>query len=203
VPNDIDVRPAQRGDVRQMSAVLARAFYDDPVMSWMLPNDRSRLKALTRTFAALARHHFLSRAGSEVGRSDGTVGAATLWDPPGQRKSSRMEELVMMPAQLWAFRSRVPASVQVMELMEKNHPEEPHWYLMVIGSDPAVRGGGFGHALMSSRLDRCDAEGVPAYLENTNPKNESYYLRFGFEVTGEIKLPDGGPSMWPMWRAPR
>ena len=90
-----------------------------------------------------------------------------------------------------------------MELMEKHHPEEPHWYLMVIGSDPAVRGAGFGHALMRSRLDRCDAEGAPAYLENSNPKNEPYYLRFGFEVTGEIKLPDGGPCMWPMWRAPR
>jgi GNAT superfamily N-acetyltransferase len=203
VPNGIDVSPAQRSDVGQMSAVLARAFYDDPVMSWMLPDDRSRLKALTRAFAGLARLHFLPRAASEVGRRDGVLGAATLWDPPGQRKSSRLEELAMMPLMLWAFRSRVPASVRVMELMEKHHPEEPHWYLMVIGSDPAVRGGGFGHALMSSRLDRCDAEGAPAYLENSNPKNEAYYLRFGFEVTGEIKLPDGGPSMWPMWRAPR
>jgi GNAT superfamily N-acetyltransferase len=186
-----------------MSAVLARAFYDDPVMAWMLPDDRTRLKAVTRAFAGLARLHFLPRAASEVGRRDGVVGAATLWDPPGQRKSSRLEELLMMPLMLWSFRSRVPASVRVMELMEKHHPEEPHWYLMLIGSDPAVRGAGFGQALMRSRLDRCDAEGAPAYLENSNPKNEPYYLRFGFEVMGEIKLPDGGPSMWPMWRAPR
>ena len=56
---------------------------------------------------------------------------------------------------------------------------------------------------MRSRLDRCDAEDAPAYLENSKPENGPYYLRFGFEVTGEIKLPDGGPSMWPMWRAPR
>jgi GNAT superfamily N-acetyltransferase len=203
VPTDIDVSPAQRSDVGQMSVVLARAFYDDPVMSWMVPDDRTRLKALTRAFAGLARLHFLSRGASEVGRRDGAVGAATLWDPPGQRKGSRLEELIMMPAMLWAFGSRVPATVRVMELMEKHHPEEPHWYLMAIGSDPAVRGAGYGQALMRSRLDRCDAEGVPAYLENSNPKNESYYLRFGFEVTGEIKLPDGGPSMWPMWRAAR
>jgi GNAT superfamily N-acetyltransferase len=185
-----------------MSGVLARAFYDDPVMSWMLPDDRTRLKALTRAFSALARHHFLSRGASEVALHDGEVGAATLWDPPGQRKRSRLEELIMMPLMLRAFRSRVSASVQVTELTEKRHPEEPHWYLMVIGSDPSVRGGGFGQALMHSRLDRCDAEDVPAYLENSNPKNESYYLRFGFEVMGEIKLPDDGPSMWPMWRNP-
>jgi GNAT superfamily N-acetyltransferase len=172
-------------------------------MSWMLPDNGSRLKSLTRTFAPLARHHFLPRTASEVGLRDGTIGAATLWDPPGQRKDSRLTKLMMMPAMMWAFRSRVPASQRVMELMEEHHPEEPHWYLMVIGSDPSVRGEGFGHSLMRSRLDRCDAEGAPAYLENSNPKNEPYYLRFGFEVMGEIKLPDGGPTMWPMWRAPR
>ncbi|MCV7302877.1 GNAT family N-acetyltransferase [Mycobacterium barrassiae] len=200
---DIEVEPAQRRQVGGMATVLARAFYDDPVMSWMLPDDRTRLKSLTRAFSGLARHHFLPRAGSEVARRDGSVGAATLWDPPGQRKAGWFEQLAMMPVMLWAFRSRAQASMQVMELMEEHHPEEPHWYLMVIGSDPSVRGAGFGQALMRSRLDRCDAEGVPAYLENSNPRNESYYLRFGFEVMGEIKLPDGGPSMWPMWREPR
>jgi GNAT superfamily N-acetyltransferase len=200
---DITVRTAQKSDVRQMARVLAKAFYDDPVTSWMLPDDSSRLTALTRAFAPLTRLHFLPRQGSEVGVRDGTVGAATLWDPPGQRKPSMFEQLITTPAMLWAFRSRVPASVRVMELMEKHHPEEPHWYLMLIGSDPTVRGAGFGHALMRSRLDRCDAEGSPAYLENSNPKNESYYMRFGFEVMGEIKLPDGGPPLWPMWRKPR
>lgn len=200
---EIGAEPAQRRDIGQIGTVLARAFYDDPVNSWMLPDDRTRLKALTRVFAGLARHHFLPRGGSEVARRDGNVGAATLWDPPGQRKAGRIEELAMMPMMLWAMRSRVSASMRLMELMEKHHPEEPHWYLMLIGSDPSVRGAGFGQALMRSRLDRCDAERVPAYLENSNPKNEAYYLRFGFEVIGEIKLPDDGPSMWPMWRAPR
>jgi len=200
---DITVRTAQKSDVRQMARVLAKAFYDDPVTSWMLPDDSSRLTALTRAFAPLTRLHFLPRQGSEVGVRDGTVGAATLWDPPGQRKPSMFEQLITTPAMLWAFRSRVPASIRVMELMEKHHPEEPHWYLMLIGSDPTVRGAGFGHALMRSRLDRCDAEGSPAYLENSNPKNESYYMRFGFEVMGQIKLPDGGPPLWPMWRKPR
>jgi GNAT superfamily N-acetyltransferase len=199
----IDVAPARRGDVRGMATVLARAFYDDPVTSWMLPDDSTRLKALTRGFTGLARHHFLPRGGSEAGRRDGVIGAATLWDPPGQRKASRLEEIRMAPVMLWSFRSRIAALNQVQQLMEEHHPEEPHWYLMLIGSDPSVRGAGLGQALMRSRLDRCDAERIPAYLENSNPKNEAYYLRFGFEIMGEIKLPDGGPSMWPMWRDPR
>jgi GNAT superfamily N-acetyltransferase len=200
---EIDVEAAQRRDAGQIGTVLARAFYDDPVTSWMLPDERTRLKSLTRAFTGLARHHFLPRGGSEVGKRGADVGAATLWDPPGQRKASRLEELRMAPVMLWAMRSRVPASMALQELMEKHHPEEPHWYLMLIGSDPSVRGAGFGQALMRSRLDRCDAERVPAYLENSNPKNEAYYLRWGFEVIGEIQVPDGGPKMWPMWRDPR
>jgi len=49
---------------------------------------------------------------------------------------------------------------------------------MVIGTDPTVRGKGFGDLL-------------------------PYYQRSGFEVTGEIKLPKVGPSMWPTWREVR
>jgi GNAT superfamily N-acetyltransferase len=186
-----------------LAGVLARAFYDDPVMTWMVPEDDVREKVSSRVFATFARHHFWPRGSSEVASRDGVVGGAALWDAPGQRKSSRIEELRMMPALMWAMRSRSSAMGQVMALMEANHPEEPHWYLMLIGTDSNVRGAGLGQALMRSRLDRCDAEGSPAYLENSNPKNEAYYLRFGFEVTGEIQLPDQGPKMWPMWRQPR
>lgn len=56
---------------------------------------------------------------------------------------------------------------------------------------------------MRSRLDRCDAEGAPAYLESSKESNVPYYMRFGFEVTGELTVPDGGPTMWQMWRHPR
>ena len=56
---------------------------------------------------------------------------------------------------------------------------------------------------MRSRLDRVDAEHAPAYLESSKPENVPYYQRFGFEVTGEIVLPNGGPTLWPMWRQPR
>jgi GNAT superfamily N-acetyltransferase len=199
----IDVHPLQKTDVRDASRVLGRAFYEDPIMTWMLPKAAQRAKSLPRMFAAMTRHHFLAGGGAEVAINDSGIGAAALWDPPGRWKHSGRDELRMMPTLIWAFRSRMSAARQVMELMKETHPEEPHWYLAVIGSDPTVRGGGFGQALLNSRLDRCDAEHAPAYLESSNPDNVPYYMRFGFEVTGEIKLPDGGPSMWPMWRAPR
>ncbi|WP_082974115.1 GNAT family N-acetyltransferase [Mycobacterium sp. E740] len=185
-----------------MSRVLARAFYRDPVMTWMLPDDAARERRLERMFATMIRHHFLRTEGAEIARGT-SIGAAALWDPPGRWKHTRLQELRMMPAFIRAFGRNGRRGQQAMELMKKHHPEEPHWYLGVIGSDPTVRGTGFGQALMRSRLDRCDAEYAPAYLESSNPDNIPYYQRFGFGVTGEITLPDGGPSLWPMWRDPR
>ncbi|OBF96159.1 N-acetyltransferase GCN5 [Mycolicibacterium flavescens] len=199
---DVEVAPAARQHVRQMSGVLARAFYDDPVMKWMLPNDAARERALSRVFATMIRHHFLRTEGVEVagGRR---IGAAALWDPPGEWRQTGLQELRMMPAFIRAMGANVRRGQAMAELMKQHHPEEPHWYLGVIGSDPTVRGTGYGQALMRSRLDRCDAEHAPAYLESSNPDNIAYYRRFGFDVTGEIALPDGGPPMWPMWRQPR
>ena len=199
---EIELRPTRRADVRALSKVLARAFYDDPVMMFMLPDEKARTKGLPRLFATLTRHHFISRGASEVASRAGTIGAATLWDPPGERKSSRLEELMMMPTMAWLLRSRGRETRALGRVMEEAHPEEPHWYLMVIGSDPSVRGAGFGQALMNSRLDRCDGEHAPAYLEASREELVPYYSRFGFEQIGEIQIPDG-PKMWPMWRAPR
>ena len=199
----VDLRPARKTDVPAMAQVLGRAFREDPVMCWLQPDPGKRKAALPGFFGAIARHHFLAGGGAEVALSDSGIGAAALWDPPGHWAQHPTELIAMLPAVVRAFRGRLGVAHALSEEMKAAHPEEPHWYLAVIGSDGAVRGGGYGNALMRSRLDRCDAEGAPAYLESSNPENIPYYSRFGFEVTGEIVMPGGGPSLWPMWRQPR
>lgn len=199
----IDVRDARKSDIPALSRALGRAFHHDPVMTWMQPDADRRTAALPGFFAAVTRHHFLPGSGVEVAVSRDGVGAAALWAPPGRWEQTPREQIAMLPAAIRAFRGRLGAGRVLTDQMKAAHPEEPHWYLAIIGSDPAVRGGGFGAALMGSRLDRCDAEGAPAYLESSNADNVPYYHRFGFEVTGEIMIPDGGPTLWCMWRPPR
>jgi ribosomal protein S18 acetylase RimI-like enzyme len=196
-------RPARKDDVGELSRTLARAFYDDPVMIWLLPDEKARTEQLCRLFTTMTRHHHLGRGGVEVACDGPGVGAAALWDPPNQWLETRRAQLAMTPTFIRVFGLRSMRGRAVQELMKDVHPEEPHWYLAVIGSDPTVRGRGFGQVLMRSRLDRCDAEYCPAYLESTKVENVPYYERFGFTVTSEIVLPDGGPTMWAMWRAPR
>lgn len=214
--NSVQVRPATRADVKALSVTLGRAFFDDPVMCWLLPDADARRRKLHRLFASLTRHHHLARGGTEVAPVSSpeslrscpphgaqAIGGAALWDPPGEWQTTRAEELRAMPGLFLAFGRSLQRGLAAEELMKKAHPEEPHWYLAIIGSDPDVRGQGFGNALMRSRLDRCDAEHAPAYLESSKPDNVPYYQRFGFQITGEIALPNGGPKLIPMWRAPR
>ena len=89
-------------------------------------------------------------------------------------------------------------------MFEAAHPrEEPHYYLSLLGTDPAQRGRGLGLALLADNLARVDAEGAPAYLEASNPANVPLYERHRFEVIGHFDLPDGGPRVHTMWRAAR
>lgn len=194
----IDVSAVNEGDVDELSALLSRAFHDDPVWTWMQPDPTRR----TRLFAAMIRHHHFAGGGMHVARRGAAIGAAALWDPPNRWEHKPFEQLRAAPSLLRALGVRLPRALRLDSAAQAAHPEEPHWYLAVIGSDPTVRGGGFGQALMSGGLSRCDAEHAPAYLESSKPENVPYYERFGFEVTGEIVVPNG-PTLIPMWRRAR
>jgi len=82
------------------------------------------------------------------------------------------------------------------------HPHTPHWYLAFVGTRPEGRGRGLASRLIAVVTDRCDAEGIPAYLESSDPANVPLYERHGFAVTGEVDI-EGGPTIPLMWREPR
>ena len=97
---------------------------------------------------------------------------------------------------------RLDAAFSVFEKMGSFHPGEPHWYLPLIGVDPSQQGRGYGSQLMKHALERCDREKTIAYLESSNPRNLSLYIRCGFELVGTIQLADS-PPLFPMVRKPR
>ena len=102
------------------------------------------------------------------------------------------------------FGRRLPLALWSRLRLERHHPARPaSFYLAVIGVEPSAQGRGLGGALMKPVLDRADNEGVHAFLEASTARSRALYERNGFRVTGEIRLPRGGPPVWPMWREPR
>jgi GNAT superfamily N-acetyltransferase len=196
----IEVREARPEDVTPVADTLARAFLDDPVMTWLMGDrEDARLRRLRRFMRGETRHH--DRGTGPVLTADGHPGAA-LWSAPGEWKLSWGDMLRQAPSLVSSIGARLPRALRGFGRIEKHHPREPHWYLAVLGTDPPRQGTGVGRALMAPILDRCDLEGLGAYLESSKAENVPYYERFGFRVTGELGLP-GGPAFWPMWRDPQ
>jgi GNAT superfamily N-acetyltransferase len=192
------VRPATAADVKLLAAVMARAFYDDPPFIWMLPDPRTRLKRSRRFFAALGRGEALARGGVDVALVGTEVAGAAIWRPPGHWETEQLRAVLGV---VRAFGRRTPAVMALAKAMARAHPREPHWYLFAIGVDPAWQGTGVASALLRPRLDQCDRDGRPAYLEASKPASVPLYQHFGFEPTGNPDLPDGAPPLTAMWRA--
>jgi GNAT superfamily N-acetyltransferase len=189
--------PGQRAEI---AATLADAFFDDPVMSWILQDAASRRRRLQGLFATLLRGHYLPL---DTVWTTTAVDGAALWAPPGHGVIPTSRVLRNGLSMLRALGTRAYVALRALTHVEQQHPKAPHWYLGVLGTRAAEQGKGIGSALLQPALERCDEEAVPAYLESSKHTNIAFYHRHGFEVTGEIQLPLGGPTVWPMWREPR
>ena len=195
--SSVSVRRARREDFRPLAAMLARAFYDDPVTSWFYPNPKRRLAHARRFFAIRLRQ----LAEQELIYTTHDHSGAALWTQPGRWRENFAQSLMLLPM-LPVLLPRIGEYTRAVREIERCHPVVPHYYLSVLGTDPDQQGGGVGSALLVPVLERCDAEGVAAYLESSKESNIGFYTGHGFAVTERIDLP-AGPPLWFMWREPR
>ena len=200
MPTSAQPRRATPEDVPALGQMLARAFFDDPVATWSCRPDGLRPDVLVRFNSARLRH--LLPEGEVWTAPD--CSSAALWAPPQSWKTTPGQDLellrgILHPRLLW----RAPLILRGLLGVERRHPHTPpHWYLAVLGTDPAAQGQGLGSAVLAPVLEQCDRDGVGAYLESSKERNIAFYARHGFKVTAELRLPRG-PSMWAMWRDPR
>jgi GNAT superfamily N-acetyltransferase len=192
------VRTAMPADSEQVSLTLARAFYDDPVFSHFLPNDATREASLLKVMRILFK---LGEVHGACYTTD-NYESITLWRPPNEWDVPFWAYITNGPALISAFGGGLFRVLGTLDMMEKAHPHEPHWYLQTIGTDPRFQGKGYGGVIMRHTLATADAAHMPCYLESSKSTNIPIYQSFGFELTGEMQVP-GGPKIWPMWRKPR
>ncbi|MFE7599556.1 GNAT family N-acetyltransferase [Streptomyces sp. NPDC057494] len=189
--------PATIDDARAVSRTLASAFGDDPMMRWFFPDEASREADLGRYFTTL-----FTRQYGLHGVCERTGSAAAFWvSPEGADKAVPDAETIQELVEILG--DRAPVFREAVMAAAEHGPAEPHWYLAVIGADPAARGQGHGSALLRSGLAKADAAGLPVYLESSKPDNLPVYEHFGFTVRAEFTLPGGGPVLWAMKRDPR
>lgn len=190
-----DVRAAGPADENIVIGVITLAFASDPMARWSFPDPFTYLSVMPDFVRAFAGNGFAHGAAHLV---DGGRGAA-MWLPPGVQPDS---EAMGAMAERYVPQDRLDDMMQVFTQMEKFHPAEDCWYLPLIGVDPSCQSRGYGSALLTYALSRCDRDGVAAYLESSNPRNISLYERHGFERRGAIQA-GTSPMMVPMLRRAR
>lgn len=195
----LGTRPATPEDHPELAALLVRSFGADPFHGWLFPDARSRPRRQRRLFERLlalyAQHGVVHTTADRAG--------VAMWDPPRDEGPGLAELLGFLRRVLPVFGWRAFAVAEGMAPLAGLHPDGPHWYLSVLGSDPARQRAGVGTALLRPVLDLCDRDGVPAYLESSRVENVPFYERFGFEVVAPLPMPRGGPSLYRMKRDPR
>lgn len=188
-------RLADSGDLDGLTATLSLAFLDDPVWMWAF-REPAALEACWRFVIG----HSLRYSTTWV---VGPYAAAAVWIPPGGSDvpDDQLADYEGLIGELVG-----PRAAEVMELDERFeaiHPHDrPHYYLPLLGTHPDHRGRGLGMALLAHNLAQFDVEGIPAYLESTNPANDRRYERLGFVKVGEVSTPGGRHSASTMWRDP-
>ncbi len=192
------VTAATLDDTQQLVETLLVAFVADPFARFMGP-DATQYQASRAIFEAMAVSS-VDAGGAWLGHNaNGFCGSASLWFPPGSAPSEEAMGAAVLEA---VAADRLETVGQVFEAMEAYHPQEPHWYLALIGADAHYQGQGLGAALLKHTLRICDEAGEVAYLESSNPRNISIYERHGFESVGEIRIGDC-PVITPMLRQAR
>lgn len=197
-------RHARADDLPALERTLAIAFADDPMVSWVSgidgPEQRERrIEVMAPGFfrpslrAALLRGHSYTVDG---------CGGAALWSAPDV-PMFREEEGVALATGVAEHcgPDAVQRLVALGELVGSHHPRDvPHFYLFLLGASD--QGRGVGAAVIRPVLDRCDLDGLPAYLESSNERNVSFYTRHGFRVLWEDRPAPDGPLFRGMWRDP-
>jgi GNAT superfamily N-acetyltransferase len=192
----LEARVATEHDLDGITATLTAAFEADPLWGWAFPTGEG-LDALWRLCAASALRYPWVWVADDYA-------AVSVWIPPSGVELTQEEEASLGPMLEGLVGSNASKILTLFERMDHTHPDEPpHYYLSLLGTHPDHRGKGLGMALLADNLARIDSEGMPAYLESSNPENDPRYERLGFVRAGEFLRPDEQLTCSTMWREPR
>ena len=196
--------PLDPADIFAAADVLVRSFADDPGLRFVLPDSADRDRLGPSLAHAVLRYAL--RCGAPLMTPDVIRGVA-LWFAPGASAPTDDDlaetGIAGVPDQLgpeaW---QRLQRLLDHLDALHPRYAPEPHWYLAMLGVDPAWQRQGLGESLIRPILAAADRDGLPCYLEAPTADNARYYTRLGFRVIAETDVPDSNVHVWLMRREP-
>ena len=199
----IKAKPTEHKLIRD---ILTRSFFHEEFCNWAIQADQLdseiKTKRLQDYFSLQLKH--IAEPHNEVYTNLGHTVAA-LWIPPEQWDLNLFEQLKLLPklCKIIGIKHLIKV-LHVINLVQKQHPNTPHFYLQLIGVDPLTQNQGWARKALSPILNRSDQDQTPCYLETATPSHVGLYRHFGFEVIYHLQdLPYQAPEIWGMWREPK
>jgi hypothetical protein len=167
------VRSATPADEGPAIDTIVLAFAADPVARWCWPDAHQYLASMpgfTRAFGGGAFVHNGAHCTDDYA-------ATALWLPPNVRSDESAGQILERTVSASIRGTLLPSSADGESITC-----DPHWYLPLIGVDPAgkVRVA----ALRSWRAPPVRSRTFTGVPQSTNPRNVPLYTRHGFEVVG-------------------
>src|SRR6476646_264317 len=189
---EVSASVATTTDEDRAIATLTTAFASDAVTRWFLRDAHFYLTYWPQLVQLIAGAAFTGGTADAIDDHGGVA----LWLAPGV--ASDDEGIGALAAAAIPEAEQEDVFAFMMQIAEY-HPQEPHWYLALLGVDPTKQGRGYGSALLASTLELCDRDRRPAYVEASSPRNKARDDRHGFVEVGLIQA-GSSPPMWPMLR---
>ena len=194
-----------KAQIKQVSQMLGRAFWDDPIMAYVFPGEQERKTKIAYAFEFLIRYVF--RYGEAYITSQNIEGA-TLW-LYSENVNMSFGRAIRAGAVSVGLKLGSKAGDRFRHFGEyisskhKRLASFRHLYLQTLGVDPQCQGQGYAGKLLKPVLARMDRESLPCYLETQEEKNVPLYEHFGFRVIEEFTIHDTTFRNWAMLRGPR
>jgi GNAT superfamily N-acetyltransferase len=204
---------AGHADAGVLSQVIADAFFPLAPCEWLIPDETARREI----FPSYFRMHVEHVIADGIVHTTPARDAAALWIPLGTKPPAPPDgyhEHLSRITGRWADRFTAFDA----ELDTHHLAGTAHHHLAILAVSPAAQGHGTATALLQAHHAVLDELSMTAYLEASDLRTRSIYVRHGYRDYGiPIRLndgllpgsdhhasaqPDGGVRMYPMLRHP-
>lgn len=181
--------------------MLATSFAEDPLVAFILPNKKTRVKTVAKFFRAMGRLNIQNQLA--FGAGDPLEGVA-VWNFPNKSVSATPKDLIAFLPLLFSSypfgAQRARAVFRQLDAMRKKYASEPYFYLDNLGVLPSARGKGVSSKLIRPFLEMADSQKVIAYTDTVTRSNIPLYEHFGFQCVEETYVPSTGITVFGLCR---
>lgn len=176
--------------------IMSKAFYNDPLWVYLLPDEVRRKKVLKKFFEILLSVGILN---NQVYGVSNPLKGVVIWEKPDSTFNFPWKIIIssigFFIRNIVTFIRAWPVFKKFSSMQKRNAPGK-HYYLISIGISPEFQGKGLASILIRPFLDEALLNGYGVYTETLTPENVPIYGHYGFKVVEKFSFPEKKLDLW-------